>query len=168
MIALLNNSDMFTLRAINSGINQEKGNENITLSFTFTDQEYEVNGGQTLTFTIAKREDGELPTLFPYEQINLNDTKFVKNGAFASSVPYFSDRVKMLQDGGLPTGTPNNATYLCTWLYKKDDATKPVWLDRYYFPDVITRTDALVEEKFSQSFDNYVTIISYSSYIIIK
>jgi hypothetical protein len=115
--------DYRTYTAINSGLNQEKGNDNITLSFTFTDQEYEVNGGQTLTFTIDKRNYGELPTLFPHEQININDTKFVKNGAFASSVPYFSDRVKMLQDGGLPKGTPNNATYLCTWLYKEDDDT---------------------------------------------
>lgn len=152
--------DYRTYTAINSGLNQEKGNDNITLSFTFTDQEYEVNGGQTLTFTIDKRNFGELPTLFPHEQININDTKFVKNGAFASSVPYFSDRVKMLQDGGLPKGTPNNATYLCTWLYKKDDDTKPVWLDRYYFPDVITRSDALGEEKFAQSFDNYVTRVT--------
>jgi hypothetical protein len=58
--------DYRTYTSINSGLNQEKGNENITLSFTFTDQEYEVDGGQTLSFTIPKSE-GDLPSLFPYK-----------------------------------------------------------------------------------------------------
>jgi hypothetical protein len=168
--------DYRTYTSINSGLNQEKGNENITLSFTFTDQEYEVNGGQTLSFTIPKSE-GDLPSLFPYKEININDTKFIKNGAFGSSVPYFSDKIKMLQDGVIEGGkdnTPNNATYLCTWLYKKDDDSKAVWVDRYYYPDFTSRWDIIKEgydeeedeEKYnvySQSKENFIDKINRTS-----
>lgn len=167
--------DYRTYTSINSGLNQEKGNENITLSFTFTDQEYEVDGGQTLSFTIPKSE-GDLPSLFPYKEININDTKFVKNGAFASSVPYFSDKIKMLQDGVIEGGkdnTPNNATYLCTWLYKKDDKSKPVWVDRYYYPDFTSRWDIIKEgyddedsdeyNVYSQSKENFIDKINRTS-----
>lgn len=153
--------DYRTYTAIHSGLNQEKGKENITLSFTFTDQEYEVNGGQTLTFSIKERDENGLPTLFPYEYININDTKFVKNGAFASSVPFFSDKIKMKQDGGILNqengkSIPNNATYLCTWLYKKDNDSSPVWLDRYYYPDYKSRNEVLIGDYYSQSFENYI------------
>lgn len=178
--------DYRTYTSINSGLNQEKGNENITLSFTFTDQEYEVNGGQTLSFTIPKSDEGQLPSLFPYKQININDTKFIKNGAFGSNVPYFSDKIKMLQDGVIDEdkdnteggedntkevkdNTPNNATYLCTWLYKKDDDSKAVWVDRYYYPDFTSREKLFTKEYndeyivYAQSKENFIDKINRTS-----
>lgn len=169
--------------SINSGMNQEKGTDNIILNFTFVDQEYEVKDGEDLYFTIPEKSletTNLLEPLWPYKYINLNDTKFIKNGAFGSNVPYFSDKVKKLQnynsnvysyktdehgnyifdkDGNriIYQAQPNNETYLCSWLYKKDHESKPVWLDRYYYPDFIERHEALkAESKFNQSFENII------------
>jgi hypothetical protein len=55
------------------------------------------------------------------------------------------------------TSSPNNETYLCSWLYKKDHESNPVWLDRYYYPDLIERHEALKSESnYSQSFENII------------
>ena len=88
--------------------------------------------------------------MWPFKYINLNDTKFIKNGAFGSNVPYFSDKFKKLQsyknsikDSDGNRLTPNNETYLCSWLYKPTHESEPIWLDRYYYPDLISRADAL-------------------------
>ena len=134
--------DYRTYTAINSGLNQEKGNENIILSFNFVDQEYEINGGDDYTIDIPKRQEGQLSSLFPYDCININDTKFIKNGSFGSNVPFFSDKVKRLQMGSEMTDYPKNATYLCTWLYRKDVDSSAVWLDRYYYPNYVSSSDA--------------------------
>lgn len=46
---------------------------------------------------------------------NISETAFVKNGAFGSDVPYFSDKVKRLTE----PPAHQNGTYLCTWLHRK-------------------------------------------------
>ena len=121
-----------------------------------------------------------LEPLWPYKYINLNDTKFIKNGAFGSSVPFFADKVKKFQnhitdvvafktdeEGNFILdkngekisydASPNNETYLCSWLYKKDNESNPVWLDRYYYPDLIERHNALsAESTYNQSFENII------------
>lgn len=135
-----------TYTSIQSGFNQEKGFDNITLTFNFYDQEIEVNDGDEIYFTIGDDEYGTngLPPMWPFKFININDTKFVKNGAFGSSVPYFSDTVKKLQNNRSKIKeSANNGTYLCSWLYKKDLDTVPVWLDRYYYPEIISKDKAL-------------------------
>ena len=51
----------------------------------------------------------------------------------------------------------NNETYLCSWLYKKDHESTPVWLDRYYYPDLIERNEALKSvSTYNQSFENII------------
>lgn len=147
-----------TYTSIQSGFNQEKGFDNITLTFNFYDQEIEVNDGDEIYFTIGDDEYGTngLPPMWPFKFININDTKFVKNGAFGSSVPYFSDTVKKLQNNRSKIKeSANNGTYLCSWLYKKDLDTVPVWLDRYYYPEIISKDKALKQNtNFKQSFQN--------------
>lgn len=91
--------DFRTYNSLHTGFNQEKGADNITLSFTFNDQEYEVKDGDDLYFTIPEKSieaTNGIEPLFPYKYININDTKFVKNGAFGSNVPYFADKVKKM------------------------------------------------------------------------
>lgn len=169
--------------SISSGMNQEKGTDNIILNFSFVDQEYEINDGDDLYFTIPEKSletTNLLEPLWPYKYININDTKFIKNGAFGSDVPYFSDKVKKFQNhksnlkvyqtdengnyvydenGDKITYNPsaNNGTYLCSWLYKKDNESTPIWLDRYYYPDLIERNEALKSEtKYAKSFENII------------
>lgn len=83
-----------------------------------------------------------LEPLWPYKYININDTKFIKNGAFGSSAPFFADKIKKLQnyknrikDYKGNDVTANNGVYLCSWLYKPSHEEVAIWLDRYYYPD---------------------------------
>lgn len=172
--------DFRTYTSINSGLQQEKGNDNIILNFIFNDQEYEVNEGEDLHIFIPKKSSentGNLEPLWPYRYMNIKDTKFIKNGAFGSDNPAFADKFKryqghksiVLDDKGNEV-FPNNGTYLCSWLYKKNHESEPVWLDRYYYPDLIQKEEIidnlvnldeesqkiLNEETFEKSFDNII------------
>lgn len=146
--------------SINSGIIQEKGNDNIILTFSFYDQTYKIKDGQDLEITISDEKDIlGYNALWPYKQINIADTKFVKNGAFGSNTPYFADKVKCLQDNYSPeSNILNNATYLCSWLYRKNEESDFIWLDRYYYPDKITKKKAISKapnpDHFKESFNN--------------
>ena len=124
---------------IHTGVVSEKANDNIILSFSFNEQEYEVNDGEDLIFTIDYEGLSE-------NGLELSNTKFIENGSFGSEVPYFSDKVKKLdfkQDDKL-------GTYLCSWLYKKDiDDTKLVWKDRYYYPRLLGKNSQSVSELYS-------------------
>lgn len=149
---------------IHSGLNQEKGNDNIILNYIFTDQVYSIKDGDTLTFRIPSIEEnnGKNP-LWPYKTMNISDSKFIKSGAFSSDVPYFSDKIYRLQGAHTiitdESGNklyPNNGTYLCTWLYQMDTDKEPVWLDRYYYPDKISRKEALTSPHFKESFENII------------
>lgn len=160
--------DFRTYSALHTGFNQEKGTDTITLSYVFNDQEYEVKDGEDIFFTIHERgeESNYLEPLWPYKYININDTKFIKNGAFGSNVPFFADKIKKLQgaksyvvDSDGKRSTPNNGVYLCSWLYRKNNEGEPIWLDRYYYPDMIEREKALkgvsqFETSYETSFDN--------------
>ena len=159
--------DFRTYTSINSGFNQEKGTDNITLTFNFTDQQYVIQEGQDIVITIPQKSletTNGLQPLWPYKYININDTKFIKNGSFGSNVPFFADKVKKLQghktlikDSQGNKLSPNNGTYLCSWLYKKNQETKPIWLDRYYYPDMISRHEALDGlSNYQQSFENII------------
>lgn len=143
--------------SIHSGYNQERGNDNIILTFTFTDQTYHLKEGDDCIFTLPEYSEETLfPPLFPYEKLNINDTAFVRNGAFASNVPYFADKFKKLQNHNTSI---NNYTYLCSWLYQPDNESVPIWLDRYYYPDKVSRESALKSSRyFDLSFTNILDL----------
>ena len=145
--------DFRNYTSINSGLNQELGTENITLTFTFSDQLYHLNDGDECIITIPHYDEDEslFPPLYPYLSLNLNHTSFIRNGAFASNIPYFADKFSKIQNHNTEV---NSSTYLCSWLYQKDDTTAPTWLDRYYYPDYIARQNALTAECFAPSFEN--------------
>lgn len=126
---------------INSGCNQELGTENITLTFTFTDQVLRLKEGDRCYFTIPDIDEATgFPALYPYEKLNINDSSFVRNGAFGSDAPFFADTFSKFMN---EKSSVNNYSYLCTWLYQPNNSTAPVWLDRYYYPDIVNRAEAL-------------------------
>lgn len=145
--------DFRNYSTINSGINQELGTENITLTFTFSDQVYHLNDGDECIIAIPHFNEDEslFPPLYPYLNLNLNHTSFIRNGAFASSIPYLADKFSKVQNHNAEV---SNSTYLCSWLYQKDEQSIPLWLDRYYYPDYIARQNALTAECFTPSFEN--------------
>lgn len=153
--------DFRNYHSINSGYNQELGTENITLSFTFTDQVYHINEGEDCIFTLSDNgSEIVFPALYPYERLNINDSAFVRNGAFASNIPYFADKFYKLENHTTPI---NNCVYHCTWLYQPDESTYPVWLDRYYYPDKISRKALLEKDCFNLSFRNIIDMFYQTS-----
>jgi hypothetical protein len=140
---------------IDTGSNQEFGNSNITLTYTFYSLEYYIDAGEDFAFKIKEDDDskeGALKyALYPFVQMNINDSKFIKNGALGSTVPFLADKVKKVQKNSKFT---NNGRYLYTWLYQEysgsDNNKYGVWMDRYYYPDSLTKGDTL---KCSVNFD---------------
>lgn len=87
-----------------------------------------------------------------WDQININDTTLIANGAIGGTSPLNSDKVyKRLYEYSKFTNSGStvdidNGHYLCSWLfYDPSDARKSIWLDRYYNPDRVRKLDALSE-----------------------
>lgn len=129
--------------AIETGGYREFGNETIILSYTYYNEEYTVKPGEDFHFTIRQNDPfvtGDLTySLYPYKQLNINNSQFINNGALGSTIPALSDKVKKLQKDSLIF---NNGRYLCTWLYQTDEMKQGIWLDRYYYPDRISKKES--------------------------
>ena len=148
----LPDTDFRFYTSLNTGNDQEKGNEDITLTYVFYDKDLYVQPGTDTFFNTSS-------SLHPYSRLNINDTKFVVNGAHGSFAPSVSDRVKKLRTNSIGY---NNGRYLCTWLSGNgsDDAR---WVDRYYYPDLIEKENAYTATIFDPSFDDPVDDIAYST-----
>lgn len=103
-----------------TGNNQEKGDYGISLSYVFYNADYKFVSDDYTTFTTPD-------SLYPYDQINVNDLNWSKIGSIAGPNPYVSDKIfrKKIK------GSVKDSEYLCTWL-GKDKFGNNVWLDRYY------------------------------------
>lgn len=129
--------------SLSTGFNQEYGYDNIILNFTFNEQTYTINAGDDLIFTIPDNENDAFETnsIYPFKQLNINDTPFIRNGAFGSDSPILADKIKYYSSSTNPNDDNESVRYLCSWLYYNEERNESVWLDRYYYP-VITRKDA--------------------------
>lgn len=113
-----------------------------------------------MTFRIPSKEEnfGLSPLLHGVgiETLPLNETSFVDNGAFGSDVPYFADKFKKITTNE-DYDDVNNGTYLTSWLKRESiDSDRCRWVDRYYYPDIISRKEALLsKEPYRGSFENY-------------
>ena len=67
-------------------------------------------------------------SLYPYDRLNINDTKFTQNGSLGANTPLFADKIKSVRSDGKNF---NNGRYLFTWLRGGDAKTPGVWVDRY-------------------------------------
>tara|TARA_R110000765_G_scaffold20710_3_gene53558 strand:+ start:2297 stop:5623 length:3327 start_codon:yes stop_codon:yes gene_type:complete len=121
---------------IYSGNDQEKGLEKLTLNYTFYDKDVFVQNGSDTFFTAPS-------SIYPFDKLNINDTAFVNNGAFAGPTPNLSDKIFIKRQNSTQF---DNGRYLCTWLSGGNLDTAGLWVDRYYYPDKITKTAALSSE----------------------
>jgi len=119
--------------SLQTGNSQEGGNDNIALTYIWYDKDIKVTPGSDTYFTTPS-------SLYPFERLNINDTKFIVNGAFGGKTPYLSDKVFLLKSG---VTNYENGRYLCTWLSGGNYNKPGIWLDRYYYPDFATKQDAL-------------------------
>jgi len=79
-------------------------------------------------------------TLSPYTELDINNTTFANCGAASFTIPYFADKVFQLDDNVPSTQTVH---YLCTWLSGAPDSNNKIWMDRYYYPDRVSKYEAL-------------------------
>ena len=116
-------NNYYNTQSLLTGTRQEHGNTDIYTVDEFYMQDIEIQPGDNKII---------LPdTLFPFETIDINDTTFIKNGAFGSNSPSVSDRIYTNRY----TTYGDNIILLCTWLSCNTDGDG-VWLDRYYNPSV--------------------------------
>jgi len=90
----------------------------------------------------------------PFSRINIHDTKFVESGAFGYPTPEYADKVYR---SDISVDYDDGQTYLCTWLSGSPLGSDKVWVDRYYYPDLIEKSLALVgDNSFNPTYDDVV------------
>lgn len=111
--------------SIFAGNEQEKGNDAIALNYTIYTNDYSAKPD---AYTMFKTSSD----LYPYAQLNINDSTLVSDGALGGNSPYTSDQLFMQKNAAQGA----DGQYLCTWL----SAGK--WVDRYYNNNKMTPADA--------------------------
>lgn len=97
----------------------------------------------------------------PFEHININDTRLAESGAFPFTNPIYSDKVYRAEK----LNDDTEKVYLCTWLSGSPYSNNSVWVDRYYYPDYITKRQALSStQAFNTTYNSYIeTLITSNS-----
>jgi hypothetical protein len=114
-----------------AGNSQEKGEENIAINFTMFSNDFVAKADAYSSFKTSQ-------SLYPYDQLNVNDASLRTDGAYAGDSPYTSDQIL----------APKNAAqgadgqYLCTWLSAGPNNASAEWVDRYYNNNKMSPLDA--------------------------
>lgn len=139
-----------------TGNNEEIGYDDIGCGYVFYNQDYKVEPGNTIFRSPS--------SIFPYTQLNINDTSFVKDGALPGLSPTLSDKIFKNKE----TDDSLEGNYLTTWL-SGGSFGYGQWLDRYYFPNIISRQSALSGlSAFAPTFTNPPSETAYSESSLIQ
>ena len=154
------NYDYRTYNTFYTGNEQERGSEKINLNYTFYDKDIFIKNGADTHFKAPS-------AIYPYERLNINDTAFTQNGSFAGPSPALSDKIYAKRS---TTGVYQNGRFLCTWLSANSLGVDGLWVDRYYYPDKITKEQALSDTpryapSFSDDVDSNVLNIANSKIV---
>lgn len=161
-------TDDFTFREYNkifAGSNQTHGAENLIFSYDGFTSKLEFKP-DTITYF-------HIPTnIFPYERLNINNTNIALKGAIAGDHPLISDKIFKKRAGyknytyfGDSTDE-SSGVFLCSWLSGSSNInTQPVWVDRYYNPQLTTFFEALcavypVNNTYSSDFVNITATLT--------
>lgn len=123
-------NNMRNYTSINDSIPTETSTD-LELNYVFSNVHYEIKPGKT-TFVAPS-------SMYPFTSLNINDTKFVDCGSFSFDFPAYADKVYKMNR----RVDYNDQHYLCTWLSGSPMSDVKVWVDRYYYPDLITKAEAL-------------------------
>jgi len=129
--------------SISKNIDQVSDNS-LSLNYVCYNQSFTIQPGLN-SFTTGE-------TMFPFSVLNINDTTFINNGAFGSTTPQYSDKVYRQSINNIG----ERATYLCTWLSYDSNTDTCVWLDRYYYPNYVTKENSLTLPIYNNTFDNFI------------
>jgi hypothetical protein len=128
--------------SINSDISRQY-DEELSINYAHGNIEYMIKPGEN---SIMSPD-----TLYPYVKLNVNDTLFVKSGAFSYYTPKFSDKIYQKDAVTLINGQH----LLCTWL--SGNGFDSVWVDRYYYPNLISKEMALSgKSTFQSTYENAI------------
>lgn len=127
------------VQTLQTGTWQEHGNTHIYNVEEFYTADILIKPGYNTIVTPS--------TLYPYEQIDINDTTFGKTGAFGSNTPITSDRIYSARY----TNQQDNNVLLCTWL--SSNGVDSVWIDRYYNPTLFEQNTILATKSDGVIFD---------------
>ena len=139
------NVDFKTYKTLDTGGFEETGNKNISITYNFYNKNYEFIPDEYNAFVTPTN-------LYPYKQLNINDSLFYKNGSLYGDSPHTSDRV--YKNNIDNSELPKIGNYLCTWLSGSNG--NEIWLDRYYIPERVTTSHALSSS--SSTIFNYKTL----------
>lgn len=114
--------------SINTDISRIEDNE-LSINYSYNNQEYLIKPGENILNTPKN--------MYPYEKININDTFFFICGSYANMSPLYSDIIYKYNENTIT----NDQHLLCTWL--SGNSNNAVWVDRYYYPDIISKNQAL-------------------------
>lgn len=118
--------------SIFNDIDTEK-DETLALNYVFYNKSYKILPGLN---QFSAPDD-----MSPFDKININDTKFVESGSFGYPTPEYADKVYR---SDVSIDYDDGQIYLCTWLSGSPLGDDKVWVDRYYYPDLIEKSLALV------------------------
>ena len=143
--------DLRNYTAICNNIDTQE-DEGLELSYNFYSKSVLVRPGTTY-FNTEK-------TFTPFTQLNINDTTFVKQGSFAGMTPKYADRVYNINTSNIGT----EKILLCTWLYGDMYNEHKVWVDRYYYPDLISKGQALTGKSlYNETYNSFIESLIYST-----
>ena len=131
--------------------NQSKPEDTPVLGFISDIEEITMKTGDMtyFHFPMLSSTESEMDSIY------LSATTLVDNGSIVGDIPFRSDRIyvknagygdKYIWDSNPPKNL-QNGQWICAWLSGDvtDENSKPVWMDRWYFPTNTTSGDALYE-----------------------
>jgi hypothetical protein len=133
----------------------EENSESLNLNYVYYNKPYTITPGSNIFEAPA--------SMYPFSQLNINDTKFVSSGAFSYMTPEYSDKIYHISND------IKNKNYdqhlLCTWLSGSPNSSDKVWVDRYYYPDYIEKQQALSNDsELSSTYNDHIeNMISLNS-----
>ena len=141
----VNSTENRSYTSILDTIPQERS-ESLVLNYVFYNQDYSISPGSN-TFQAPS-------SMVPFESLNINDTKFVESGSFSFTSPKYADKVYRIDSEQVSNDKQH---LLCTWLSGSPASKNKVWIDRYYYPDLISKENAiLANPHYAKTYDEYI------------
>lgn len=131
-----NETNLKEYESIFTGGFRELGYEKINLGYTSYTTPFHFKSGKTTYFHVPHE-------IYPYKKLNINASKLVENGAIGGNCPLNSDKIWKRMANYKDTSPYGNAQeentgqWLCTWLSAGNSETRPIWVDRFYKPNII-------------------------------
>lgn len=124
---------------ITAGIDQNLGLDTIYLTYSIGTKPFNLPSNKITYFHYPF-------STVPFNVLNINDAKLPQCGAVAGKTPWTSDKCFKKQEPTVqnkPVFGENTGKWLCSWLYASSRDATPIWLDRYYNPNIVNYVNAL-------------------------